>query len=758
MFDPSSCFAIGWFNFDYDGFNSDIDCGPVDDPACGVCCGAELVWVSAFESYTLSCHDALPLTPHEFLDAQTLYATNTCSGAYIPAECTVSFSTDSCSETVCFYFVATDTSGAINDGGGESEPCGILGIEYCVTRELFSADDVAQNVIEGVELDTLSCLSIYEPDSLYEMSLPDCAGEELTWSDVLTPPNPGPGEAFQVVRTYEGMSACQGSWTATQVLEFAPNMDEANITLPESYQGECGEVLEWPEWPTSWEVSYDADTLFNTCDSLAYTRLATATNGCGNTWSAQQVVSLSNDPFAALEELVSDQFLDCGESFPDAPPLTLASAEACNGEVIEILSAGPGVWNADSSLTFRYIAFSLGCGILEERFQTFSVLDSVAPVLTLLEPDTVVVNLSDWEGLTVPEITLSDACDSNPSLAWEVDTLPLFCPFALRQTAVATDLSGNVSEVSQVVIVQDDTAPEIGAFDGLVSLECDVDLDFPENVIVTDLLPYTTSWAASFDTLDCPQAVNVTQTLSAVDQCGNVSQASRLVQVRDSTPPTIWADPQTMPCAVYDGDMLFQTSFSDNCSESVNMTWLDEWAYDAECPQVHRTLTATDECGNTRNLIQILTLSDSLPPSLDGSVMEVMLPCSLRSEPQLSISDNCDLVEITFLSVHDAEQDPNGEFRRYHVSDGCGNAASWVQHVTYIDAVGGTCHPCDTDETCPPVGASACGPNTTWNDAMQLCVPTVLSAACFFDSDQNGEVGTSDLLNLLSAYGQACTP
>jgi hypothetical protein len=138
--------------------------------------------------------------------------------------------------------------------------------------------------------------------------------------------------------------------------------------------------------------------------------------------------------------------------------------------------------------------------------------------------------------------------------------------------------------------------------------------------------------------------------------------------------------------------------------------------------------------------------------------MEVMLPCSLRSEPQLSISDNCDLIEITFLSVHDAEQDPNGEFRRYHVSDGCGNAASWVQHVTYIDAVGGTCHPCDTDETCPPVGASACGPNTTWNDAMQLCVPTVLSAACYYDTDQNGEVGTSDLLNLLSAYGQACTP
>lgn len=71
---------------------------------------------------------------------------------------------------------------------------------------------------------------------------------------------------------------------------------------------------------------------------------------------------------------------------------------------------------------------------------------------------------------------------------------------------------------------------------------------------------------------------------------------------------------------------------------------------------------------------------------------------------------------------------------------------------TEFDLATGTCIPAGG---CLP-SEEACGPNTVWNEDLGLCVPATLSAACYFDTDQNGSVGTGDLLNLLSAFGQEC--
>ena len=71
---------------------------------------------------------------------------------------------------------------------------------------------------------------------------------------------------------------------------------------------------------------------------------------------------------------------------------------------------------------------------------------------------------------------------------------------------------------------------------------------------------------------------------------------------------------------------------------------------------------------------------------------------------------------------------------------------------TVFDATTGTCIP---DEDCAP-SSSACGPFTVWDDIQGVCVPEFVEGACFFDSDQDGTVGTLDLLDFLSAYGQTC--
>ena len=72
---------------------------------------------------------------------------------------------------------------------------------------------------------------------------------------------------------------------------------------------------------------------------------------------------------------------------------------------------------------------------------------------------------------------------------------------------------------------------------------------------------------------------------------------------------------------------------------------------------------------------------------------------------------------------------------------------------TVFDATTGTCIP---EEDCAP-SSSACGPFTVWDESQGGCVPEFVEGACFFDTDENGSVGTGDLLDLLSAFGQACS-
>ena len=68
------------------------------------------------------------------------------------------------------------------------------------------------------------------------------------------------------------------------------------------------------------------------------------------------------------------------------------------------------------------------------------------------------------------------------------------------------------------------------------------------------------------------------------------------------------------------------------------------------------------------------------------------------------------------------------------------------------DDLTGTCIP---SAPCSS-GPEACGPDTEWNEELGFCQPVTLSAECYFDTNGDGSVGSSDLLNFLGAYGQAC--
>ena len=65
------------------------------------------------------------------------------------------------------------------------------------------------------------------------------------------------------------------------------------------------------------------------------------------------------------------------------------------------------------------------------------------------------------------------------------------------------------------------------------------------------------------------------------------------------------------------------------------------------------------------------------------------------------------------------------------------------------------CDPCIAKVSCEDC-SSAFGPNTFWDEIGGQCSPLSLQTFCSFDTDGTGLVGTPDLLNLLSSFGDEC--
>ena len=141
-------------------------------------------------------------------------------------------------------------------------------------------------------------------------------------------------------------------------------------------------------------------------------------------------------------------------------------------------------------------------------------------------------------------------------------------------------------------------------------------------------------------------------------------------------------------------------------------------------------------------------LQDNCDASLGGEITfsdTAMLCCGVMSFTiNLIIPDDCGNELDTAYTVYLHELEP---YLECDASDpeACGEG-------TTFDVLTGTCI---SLENCVP-DSSFCGPNTAWNADLGLCLPATISSGCYFDTNSDGTVGSTDLLNFLSAYDQTC--
>ncbi len=232
----------------------------------------------------------------------------------------------------------------------------------------------------------------------------------------------------------------------------------------------------------------------------------------------------------------------------------------------------------------------------------------------------------------------------------------------------ATDECGNASTCSQVITIEDTTAPVI-VCPADVSHECDAPVDYGM-ASATDncnTLSITSSDVTTGD--DC--LTTITRTWTATDACNNSSTCVQVITIVDTTAPVITGEASLdMPCDAIDMNILVEVT--DNCNEWT-LTYSDDEVSGGCAGEVIRTYTATDACGNASDFVQILDLFDDVAPVASANPADASYECSdefLLEE--VTFTDSCDEdLSVIYDEVESGDSCESTITRTWVATDAC---------------------------------------------------------------------------------------
>ena len=185
----------------------------------------------------------------------------------------------------------------------------------------------------------------------------------------------------------------------------------------------------------------------------------------------------------------------------------------------------------------------------------------------------------------------------------------------------------------------------------------------------------------------CGETGEVLVTYTIADECDNSFTKTATLTIIDDTAPELANIPAdiTAECDEVPAEPTDITA-TDACDNNVTVDF-DEARTDGICQDAYtlvRTWTATDECGNSTQAQQVITIQDSTDPVLANVPADITAECDdIPAEAtDVTATDNCDdNVEIEFV-----EERTNGDCedsytltRTYTATDNCGNTTQAVQ-------------------------------------------------------------------------------
>jgi len=264
------------------------------------------------------------------------------------------------------------------------------------------------------------------------------------------------------------------------------------------------------------------------------------------------------------------------------------------------------------------------CGNFAECTQIITVNDQTPPVLTCPAP----VTVSCAANVPAPNIAsvtgVSDNCGGVVTITHQGDVISgQTCAnrYTVTRTYRATDVCGNFAECTQIITVNDQTAPVITC-PAPVTVSCASAVPVPNIALVTATdncagVVTITHVGDVISAQTCANRYTITRTYRATDVCGNFAQCTQIITVNDQTAPVITCPANitvTTPVGSCTAVVPFAATATDNCGGTITFTYSQAPGSAFPIGTTTVTATATDVCGNSSSCSFTVTVLDAQLP------------------------------------------------------------------------------------------------------------------------------------------------
>ena len=427
------------------------------------------------------------------------------------------------------------------------------------------------------------------------------------------------------------------------------------------------------------------------------TRIWTATDCAGNVSVKNEVITVVDDTPITMDPAPGDLVIECGDDIP--APATLTASGGCVQPFVRFRQRVN--YDVQCPVVFeisRKWTAEDECGRIVVREQLITVRDTEAPVASNDPEDITIQCTDDIPG--VPTVTFTDKC-CDPETGYSSTTIPGDCPqeYTIVREWYAIDKCENETIITQTITVVDTTAPVIIPCEDQ-TVEC-MDNEEPGDIERGTVIPspcYTVSDNCAADVIvdiDTNRVAygctyQIIYTFTASDSCGNQAvPVTQTITVIDTTAPTIFDVPAdaTYEC---DDDIPAQGDVMtyDACSDVRVVK--SETRVEGDCPQEYQLIrywTAYDECENSSEASQVITVVDTTAPVITIDPNTTVECLEDVVDPDYSVEDNCDEnpdVDVTRTVIEGSGCQIIVQYT-VTATDACGNSSTATHDVLVVD-------------------------------------------------------------------------
>ncbi len=498
---------------------------------------------------------------------------------------------------------------------------------------------------------------------------------------------------YTLIREYHVVDVCGNSAVQTWTIQVSDTTAPQLFGIPADIDLTCGDpfpdalVFATDNCDENPIVSATGETELLECGYI-FVRTWTATDACGNSTTASQTITLSDDNNPVFISFPENVTITCSELPYEGE--TPEAEDDCLGEVE--ISFTDEYLEADCPVAYvieRSWDAVDGCGNLTRAVQTITVIDDQNPIFTSV-PE--IIELSCTVDTDVIYAEATDDC-SDVDITYVDEELDdeVYCAGSVMRTYTATDICGNSVTASQMLLVVDDETPVITAFPEDITVSCsDVPEIYPSSIEYSDNCPDPAFFLEQeFIEGNCPGNYTLIRQYFVVDACGNTASQTWTIQVVDNQAPDLFGVPANVTIGCSD-DIPDAIVFAiDNCDEMPNVALTAE-TQELECGQLFiRTWTATDACGNSFSQSQEITITDNEGPEFVVFPENISVECGADiPESEVLAEDACS--EVISMDMIESTQQGEcaGEYtlsREYTAIDGCGNVSVRTQIISIVD-------------------------------------------------------------------------